>query len=74
MLSVSFLSNRALKTAYEDSVAFTISTTAKNNAIAMALALSAFGPEVALTHAVAGPLVQLPIMLSYLKLSSGLRA
>ena len=50
----------------EDATAFIFCTTAKNNAVAMALAITAFGPEAALTNAVAGPLVQLPMLLIYL--------
>jgi len=34
----------------------------------MALAFSAFGADVAMVNAVAGPLVQLPIMLGYIRL------
>jgi ACR3 family arsenite efflux pump ArsB len=52
----------------EDSVALTISCCAKNNAVAVALAASTFGPEPAMVIAVTGPLVQLPVMLGYIQL------
>jgi len=53
---------------YEDSVAFTISTALKNTAISMALATTVFQDLTALAIAIAGPLVQLPVMLSYMKI------
>lgn len=69
LLVCSTLLGRILQLCYEDSVALTISTTAKNNALAIALAISVFGPEAALVIAVTGPLVQLPVMLGYLKVA-----
>jgi ACR3 family arsenite efflux pump ArsB len=63
--SVSF--GRMVHLHSEDSAALSISTMAKNNAISLALALSAFGSEVAMTNAIAGPLVQFPFMLLFLK-------
>lgn len=50
-----------------DSVAFTISVTLKNTAVSMALATTAFQDITALVVAITGPLVQFPIMLSYVK-------
>lgn len=58
----------AFSLSYEDSVALTISATVKNTAIAMALATSIFHGQEALAIAVAGPLVQFPVMLCYLKI------
>lgn len=52
---------------YEDSVALTTSSTLKNTAIAMALATSVFHGREALAVAVAGPLVQFPVMLFYMR-------
>ena len=46
-----------------------MSTTAKNNAMAMALALSAFGTEVGMVTAFTGPMTQFPIMIAYLKIA-----
>ncbi len=68
LLTGSVVFGRAVHLKNEDSVALSISTTPKNNAISLALALSAFGGEVAMTNAIAGPLVQFPIMLLFLKL------
>jgi len=50
----------------EDVVALKISTAAKNNAVALALAYSAFGADAALVNAISGPLVQLPILLGFI--------
>lgn len=69
-LALSTLLARLAGADRKDAVALTMSTAIKNNAIAIALAASAFGPEVALVNATTGPLVQLPIMLSYLWLNT----
>jgi arsenite transporter len=63
----SFL-GKALHTCHEDAVALTLSTTAKNNAISLALAFSTFGPDAALVNAIAGPLVQMPMLLAFVAL------
>jgi ACR3 family arsenite efflux pump ArsB len=39
----------------------------KNSALAMALAVSVFGSKEALVVAIAGPLAQLPLMLTYVR-------
>ena len=65
----SMLFARAARASYSDSVALVISSTAKNTALAMALAISYFGAEASLVNAVAGPLVQLPGMLAFLKVA-----
>jgi ACR3 family arsenite efflux pump ArsB len=59
---------KAFGAAYEDTIALTLSTTAKNNAISLALAFSTFGPDAGLVNAIAGPLVQLPILLAFVAL------
>ena len=59
---------------YGDSVAFTISVTLKNTAVCMALATTVFRDMTALAIAITGPLVQLPVMLSYLKIRVAPRA
>jgi len=41
-----------------DSAAFIVSTTTKNNAISITIALSTFGLEAALANAITGPLVR----------------
>ena len=51
-----------------EAVALTLSTTAKNNVISLALAFSAFGADAGLVNAIAGPLVQLPILLGFVAL------
>jgi arsenite transporter len=61
--------SRILNLSYADSTAMVMSTTAKNNAVAMALALSAFGTDVGMVIAFTGPITQFPIMLTYLKIA-----
>ncbi len=58
---------KIVRSSRKDSIAFTISVCAKNNALSLALALSVFGTDVGLVNAIAGPMVQFPFMLSYLK-------
>jgi ACR3 family arsenite transporter len=59
---------QASRLPYEDSVALAISSTLKNTAISMALATSVFHGREALAVAVAGPLVQFPVMLFYMRI------
>ncbi|MBI4964773.1 MAG: arsenic resistance protein [Desulfomonile tiedjei] len=68
---LSNLLGRMLRSSREDAVALTFSTAAKNNAIALALSLSTFGPDAGLVNAIAGPLVQLPILLGIVALKTG---
>jgi len=68
---LSSLLGKILRCSHEDAVALTLSTTAKNNAIALALSLSAFGPDTGLVNAIAGPLVQLPMLLGMVALKRG---
>jgi ACR3 family arsenite transporter len=68
LLAVSSLIARGLRSSHADSTALVISTTVKNNAISIALALSTFGHEAALAIAITGPLAQAPIMLTYINL------
>jgi arsenite transporter len=68
---VSIALGKALCACYEDAVALALSTTAKNNAISLALAFSTFGPDAALVNAIAGPLVQMPILLGFVALRKG---
>ncbi|MEW6530201.1 MAG: bile acid:sodium symporter [Thermodesulfobacteriota bacterium] len=62
---------KAFAAPYEDAIALTLSTTAKNNAISLALAFSTFGADAGLVNAIAGPLVQLPILLAFVALRTG---
>ncbi|MFC1835739.1 arsenic resistance protein [Thermodesulfobacteriota bacterium] len=61
--------SRILNSSPKDETALTISTSAKNNAVAIAVGGSAFGTDVATVIAIIGPVVQLPIMLAYVRLS-----
>ena len=61
--------SRLLRLNHADSTAMIMSTTAKNNAMAMALALSAFGTEVGMVTAFTGPMTQFPIMIAYLRIA-----
>jgi len=72
MLLISSILGRIFGSRYEDAVAMTLSTTAKNNAISLALAFSAFGGDAALVNAISGPLVQLPMLLGFVALKRGL--
>ena len=71
-LMLSSLLARLTGASKADTIALTMSTVVKNNAIAIALAASVFGPEAALVNTTTGPLVQLPIMLTYLRYSRSL--
>ncbi len=67
LLSSTFL-GKLMKSHYGDEIALTISTTAKNNAIAVTIATAVFSSEAALVMAITGSFVQLPLMVIYLKL------
>ncbi len=62
---------KLLRTCHEDAIALTLSTTAKNNAISLALAFSTFGPDAAFVNAIAGPLVQMPMLLGFVAVKRG---
>ena len=68
LLAGSSLLAAVCRSDYGDSVGFTISVTLKNTAVSMALATTVFQDMTALAIAITGPLVQLPVMLSYLKI------
>ncbi|HVO65086.1 MAG TPA: bile acid:sodium symporter [Syntrophales bacterium] len=68
LLAGALLAASICRSDYGDSVAFTISVTLKNTAVSMALATTIFQDMTALAIAITGPLVQLPVMLSYLKI------
>jgi len=69
LILISRTISRFLNLSHADSTAMVMSTTAKNNAVAMALALSAFGTDVGMVIAFTGPITQFPIMLTYLKIA-----
>lgn len=53
---------------YRDAAGFIISVTLKNTAVSMALAAGIFHDLTALAITIAGPLIQLPVMVSYIKI------
>lgn len=63
LFAFSYFLGKTLRSTREDAIAFSLSTIPKNNAVSPALAFSAFGSDTALVNAIAGPLVQLPILL-----------
>ncbi len=67
------LLSKILRFDYGDAIALVYSVTAKNHAITIGIAVTAFGALVALPAAVA-PLIQIPIMLLILRLSSRLKS
>jgi ACR3 family arsenite transporter len=69
LLVCSVLVGKLARIDYADLTALTISSTAKNNALSMSLAVLLFGPETALSIAVAGPMVQIPFMLGFIRIS-----
>jgi arsenite transporter len=69
LILIAWSISRLLNLSYADSTAMIMSTTAKNNAVAMALALSAFGTDVGMVIAFTGPITQFPIMLTFLKIA-----
>ncbi len=66
------VAGKVFRLSYGDRIALTVGATTKNTAIAMALATTAFSGREALAVAVAGPLVQLPVMLCYLEIQGRL--
>lgn len=68
LLIMATIAGLAFRFSFADRIALTIGATTKNTAIAMALATSVFTGQEALSIAVAGPLVQLPVMLCYLSI------
>ena len=66
IITARFIS-KLLRLSPADATAMVMSTTAKNNATAMALALSAFGTDVGMVTAFTGPMAQFPTMITYLK-------
>ncbi|MGE4298208.1 MAG: arsenic resistance protein [Desulfovibrionaceae bacterium] len=60
-----YLLMRLLRRTPEDTSAFLLCITARNNAIAIALATAAFGGATEVVTAITGPLCQFPIMLGF---------
>lgn len=68
LMACSFLLGRAIRLQTANALALTISTTVKNNAVSLSMALLLFNTETAMVIAVSGSLVQLPLMLAFVKL------
>ena len=56
-----------LRLNYEDSASITVTSVAKNESIAMALAFMLFGPQAAMGVAIGGVLIQVPFMVAYIQ-------
>lgn len=70
MSGLSWLVGMAFGSGYAERIALTMSTTAKNTAVSVALVFSTFGADAALINAIAGPLVQLPMLLGFVTLKN----
>lgn len=66
-LFFSIIAGRIARSTFPQSIALTISVTAKNTALSLALTTSIFGAEATSAVAAAGFLVQLPLMLAFLR-------
>ncbi|MCL4467757.1 MAG: arsenical-resistance protein, partial [Deltaproteobacteria bacterium] len=62
MFVVVYLVSWRLKLSYEDSVAVAFNSTGRDFEIAIAIAITAFNPTVALATVI-GPLIEVPVML-----------
>jgi len=69
LFSISFILSRITKISYGDAMALAFSVTAKNHAITIGVATTAFSGTLAVLPAAVAPLVQLPIMLGILRLA-----
>jgi ACR3 family arsenite efflux pump ArsB len=69
LFGISFLLSRITKISYGDAMALAFSVTAKNHAITIGVATTAFSGTLAVLPAAVAPLVQLPIMLGILRLA-----
>jgi ACR3 family arsenite transporter len=63
MFSVAYLVSARLRFSYEDAVAVAFNSTGRDFEIAIAIAITAFSPTVALATVV-GPLIEVPVMLA----------
>ncbi len=67
MMVIGIYLPRAMKLNYRDSASITITSVAKNESIAMALAFMLFGAKSAIGVAIGGVLVQVPFMVFYIQ-------
>lgn len=58
---------KLLRLNYADSASITVTSVAKNESIAMALAFMLFGPQAAMEVAIGGVLIQVPFMVTYIQ-------
>jgi ACR3 family arsenite transporter len=63
MFAVTYLVGARLRFSYEDAVAVAFNSTGRDFEIAIAIAITAFSPTVALATVV-GPLIEVPVMLA----------
>ncbi len=67
MMLIGIYLPRAMKFNYRDTASITITSVAKNESIAMALAFMLFGADAAIGVAIGGVLVQVPFMVFYIQ-------
>ncbi len=70
MMLIAILVPRVLRFNYSDSASITVTSVAKNESIAMALAFMLYGPSAAMSVAIGGVLVQVPFMVTYIQFIS----
>ena len=70
MMVTGILLPKAIKLNYRDSSSITITSVAKNESIAMALAFMLFGGTAAIGVAIGGVLIQVPFMVTYIQIIS----
>ena len=58
---------KLLRLTYADSASITVTSVAKNESVAMALAFMLFGPQAAMGVAIGGVLIQVPFMVMYIQ-------
>ncbi len=67
MMVIGILLPKLFRFNYEDSASLTVTSVAKNESIAMALAFMIFGSQAALGVAIGGVLIQVPFMVAYIQ-------
>ncbi len=70
MLLIAILVPKVFRFNYSDSASITVTTVAKNESIAMALAFMLYGPTAAMSVAIGGVLIQVPFMVMYIQFLS----
>ena len=67
MMFLGIFTPKLFKMNYKDSASLTVTSMAKNESIAMALAFMLFGPKAALGVSIGGVLIQIPFMVAYIQ-------